>query len=243
MRLRRLSWASGVWSAARFPRHLLPSLHPLALQHYCLPRFRVRTSEYGRPPCCQSLMQGNAALHYVSVVEKNGGLLIPPLSSQASTASRPATGAATRAAAPSRRRQVVTKAQSKDITFDQESRQKIQRGIDKLADAVGVTLGPRGTRESRGGRDVCTTASRSPPDIKETPSALLRPQRGARGEVRHTAGEDGTSRAPIYAVGGRRGAILSWSLVLAPHAPGRVPAHPGRSWATTARRYGSYPGS
>jgi len=43
-------------------------------------------------------------------------------------------------------RRVVPKvsAEFKDISYDQESRQKIQRGIDKLADAVGVTLGPRG---------------------------------------------------------------------------------------------------
>lgn len=32
----------------------------------------------------------------------------------------------------------------KEITFDNESRRKMQIGINKLADAVGVTLGPRG---------------------------------------------------------------------------------------------------
>lgn len=51
--------------------------------------------------------------------------------------------------AASRGRSVVTKANSKDITFDQDSRQKIQRGIDKLADAVGVTLGPRGAHSAQ----------------------------------------------------------------------------------------------
>lgn len=35
-------------------------------------------------------------------------------------------------------------AQAKDIIFDNESRQRMQAGINKLADAVGVTLGPRG---------------------------------------------------------------------------------------------------
>ena len=33
---------------------------------------------------------------------------------------------------------------SKDIVFDNESRRRMQIGINKLADAVGVTLGPRG---------------------------------------------------------------------------------------------------
>jgi len=36
------------------------------------------------------------------------------------------------------------RASAKDILFDQDSRAAVQRGIDKLADAVGVTLGPRG---------------------------------------------------------------------------------------------------
>eukprot|EP00897_Mesotaenium_endlicherianum_P005358 jgi/Mesen1/4850/ME000244S04025 len=42
------------------------------------------------------------------------------------------------------RRNVSVMAKSKDILFDQESRAAMQAGIDKLADAVGVTLGPRG---------------------------------------------------------------------------------------------------
>lgn len=36
------------------------------------------------------------------------------------------------------------RAESKDIIFDQDSRRRMQAGINKLADAVGVTLGPRG---------------------------------------------------------------------------------------------------
>jgi len=57
---------------------------------------------------------------------------------------------ATSLVAPSRsrsargRRQVSVRAEAKDLTFDNESRARIQKGIDKLADAVGVTLGPRG---------------------------------------------------------------------------------------------------
>ena len=39
---------------------------------------------------------------------------------------------------------VSVRADAKTLTFDMESRRKIQAGIDKLADAVSVTLGPRG---------------------------------------------------------------------------------------------------
>ncbi|KAI5399847.1 hypothetical protein KIW84_064970, partial [Lathyrus oleraceus] len=38
----------------------------------------------------------------------------------------------------------VVKAAAKDIAFDQHSRSAMQAGIDKLTDAVGLTLGPRG---------------------------------------------------------------------------------------------------
>lgn len=38
----------------------------------------------------------------------------------------------------------MVRAAAKDIAFDQKSRQALQAGIDKLADAVGLTLGPRG---------------------------------------------------------------------------------------------------
>nr|GMD17608.1 ruBisCO large subunit-binding protein subunit alpha [Ipomoea batatas]GMD19000.1 ruBisCO large subunit-binding protein subunit alpha [Ipomoea batatas] len=38
----------------------------------------------------------------------------------------------------------VVRANAKDIAFDQKSRAALQAGIDKLADAVGLTLGPRG---------------------------------------------------------------------------------------------------
>ena len=41
-------------------------------------------------------------------------------------------------------RSLQVSAQAKDIIFDNESRQRMQAGINKLADAVGVTLGPRG---------------------------------------------------------------------------------------------------
>lgn len=43
----------------------------------------------------------------------------------------------------------VARAEAKDIIFDQESRAGLQRGINKVADAVGVTLGPRGALARR----------------------------------------------------------------------------------------------
>ena len=33
---------------------------------------------------------------------------------------------------------------AKLITYDEESRREIQRGVNKLADAVKITLGPKG---------------------------------------------------------------------------------------------------
>lgn len=41
-------------------------------------------------------------------------------------------------------RRFSVRANAKDIAFDQNSRKAMQSGIDKLADAVGLTLGPRG---------------------------------------------------------------------------------------------------
>ncbi|KAJ8511238.1 hypothetical protein OPV22_001672 [Ensete ventricosum] len=42
------------------------------------------------------------------------------------------------------RRKLVVRAMAKDIAFDQSSRSALQAGVEKLANAVGVTLGPRG---------------------------------------------------------------------------------------------------
>ncbi|GKE65959.1 RuBisCO large subunit-binding protein subunit alpha [Tanacetum coccineum] len=42
------------------------------------------------------------------------------------------------------KRGFAVRAQAKDIAFDQKSRAAMQAGIDKLADVVGLTLGPRG---------------------------------------------------------------------------------------------------
>ena len=41
-------------------------------------------------------------------------------------------------------RRFSVRANVKEISFDQSSRAALQAGIDKLADAVGLTLGPRG---------------------------------------------------------------------------------------------------
>lgn len=41
-------------------------------------------------------------------------------------------------------RRFAVRANAKEIAFDQNSRTALQSGIDKLADAVGLTLGPRG---------------------------------------------------------------------------------------------------
>ncbi|XP_028103731.1 chaperonin 60 subunit alpha 1, chloroplastic-like [Camellia sinensis] len=40
-------------------------------------------------------------------------------------------------------RRFVVRAAAKEIAFDQSSWSALQAGIDKLADAVGLTLGPR----------------------------------------------------------------------------------------------------
>lgn len=42
------------------------------------------------------------------------------------------------------RRSVVVRADAKEIVFDTDSRRRLQIGINKVADAVAVTLGPRG---------------------------------------------------------------------------------------------------
>ena len=51
---------------------------------------------------------------------------------------------------------------AKLIAFDQEAREGIQRGVDTLADAVKVTLGPRGRNvvlsKAFGGPTVTMTA-------------------------------------------------------------------------------------
>lgn len=45
-----------------------------------------------------------------------------------------------------RSQRFVVRANAKDIAFDQKSRAALQAGVEKLANAVGVTLGPRGSQ-------------------------------------------------------------------------------------------------
>ena len=53
----------------------------------------------------------------------------------------------------------MTKAEAKEIVFDADSRRRLQAGINKVATAVGVTIGPRGRNvvldESFGVPKVC----------------------------------------------------------------------------------------
>lgn len=54
--------------------------------------------------------------------------------------------------------QVVRAGDAKQIVFDQESRYRLQAGINKVADAVGVTLGPRGEPLRNMRRQLCHRA-------------------------------------------------------------------------------------
>jgi hypothetical protein len=51
--------------------------------------------------------------------------------------------------------QVVKASDAKEIVFDGESRRRLQIGINKVADAVAVTLGPRGAWMQRAIAFVC----------------------------------------------------------------------------------------
>jgi chaperonin GroEL (HSP60 family) len=54
---------------------------------------------------------------------------------------------------------VAVRAASKDIFFGQDSRAAMQAGIDKLADSVGVTLGPRGMEHEIGTAEVALSTT------------------------------------------------------------------------------------
>ncbi|KAM7259379.1 hypothetical protein ACFE04_015120 [Oxalis oulophora] len=64
-------------------------------------------------------------------------------------------------------RRFTVRAAAKDIAFDQASRSALQAGIDKLTDAVGLTLGPRG-------RNVASKTNDSAGDGTTTASVLAR---------------------------------------------------------------------
>lgn len=85
------------------------------------------------------------------------------------------------------RRPVSTRAEAKNIIYSDDSRRAIQRGIDKLADAVGVTLGPRGAQAQRRPDPAGNTR-----ECSAHPSprcSRRRSQRGAGGEVWRAPGD------------------------------------------------------
>ncbi|PQQ20690.1 ruBisCO large subunit-binding protein subunit alpha [Prunus yedoensis var. nudiflora] len=98
----------------------------------------------------------------------------------------------------------VVKAAAKDIAFDQNSRRALQAGIDKLADAVGLTLGPRGRNvvlDEYGSPKVVNdgvTIARAIelPDAMENAGAAL--IREVASKTNDSAG-DGTTTASIFA--------------------------------------------
>ncbi|GJN12119.1 hypothetical protein PR202_ga30371 [Eleusine coracana subsp. coracana] len=57
---------------------------------------------------------------------------------------RPLSQGRSRRSRNSRTQRFVVRAEAKEIAFDQKSRAALQAGVEKLANAVGVTLGPRG---------------------------------------------------------------------------------------------------
>jgi len=79
---------------------------------------------------------------------------------QAFTGSK-VTARTTRAAGA--RAALKVRADAKNLTFDMKSRIKIQEGIDQLADAVAVTLGPRGASGT-------ITVRRAPSSAHDRPS-------------------------------------------------------------------------
>ncbi|KAL6202941.1 hypothetical protein ACLB2K_026645 [Fragaria x ananassa] len=98
----------------------------------------------------------------------------------------------------------AVKATAKDIAFDQDSRRAMQAGIDKLADAVGLTLGPRGRNvvlDEYGSPKVVNdgvTIARAIelPDAMENAGAAL--IREVASKTNDSAG-DGTTTASILA--------------------------------------------
>ncbi|KAM5584210.1 ruBisCO large subunit-binding protein subunit alpha [Rosa sericea] len=98
----------------------------------------------------------------------------------------------------------AVRAAAKDIAFDQDSRRAMQAGIDKLADAVGLTLGPRGRNvvlDEYGSPKVVNdgvTIARAIelPDAMENAGAAL--IREVASKTNDSAG-DGTTTASILA--------------------------------------------
>merc|ERR1711937_719140 len=97
------------------------------------------------------------------------------------------------------------RAESKELTFDSDSRKKMAEGINKLADAVGVTLGPRGRNvvleQSYGNPEVINDGvfiarAIDLPDPVENAGAQLIKE--VAGKANDSAG-DGTTTASVLA--------------------------------------------
>ncbi|GJM97321.1 hypothetical protein PR202_ga14240 [Eleusine coracana subsp. coracana] len=96
-----------------------------------------------------ALLLGSSAALYVRMRSLPSLLIEVVLSSNLATfclqrAGRSSSSRARLPVARRRRPQAVVRASAKDIAFDQSSRASLQAGVEKLAAAVGVTLGPRG---------------------------------------------------------------------------------------------------
>ncbi|KAM0007397.1 putative chaperonin Cpn60/TCP-1 family, groEL-like apical domain superfamily [Helianthus debilis subsp. tardiflorus] len=101
-------------------------------------------------------------------------------------------------------RRFAVRAAAKEIAFDQSSRAAMQAGIDKLADAVGLTLGPRGRNvvlDEYGAPKVVNdgvTIARAielPDPMQNTGAALIRE---VASKTNDSAG-DGTTTASVLA--------------------------------------------
>mmetsp|Transcript_9420 Transcript_9420/g.17607 ORF Transcript_9420/g.17607 Transcript_9420/m.17607 type:complete len:578 (+) Transcript_9420:217-1950(+) len=108
-------------------------------------------------------------------------------------------------AATKRGHSVRVRAEPKQLTFDSESRKKMAEGINKLADAVGVTLGPRGRNvvleQSYGNPEVINDGvsiarAIDLPDPVENAGAQLIKE--VAGKANDSAG-DGTTTASVLA--------------------------------------------
>jgi hypothetical protein len=72
---------------------------------------------------------------------------------------------------------------AKEIVFDVDSRRRLQRGINKVADAVAVTLGPRG-------RNVVLEQKFGVPQVRSLPAGQLVPMQPCMHTAAATAGTE-----------------------------------------------------
>ena len=134
----RVDSPRGVEAAA--PVQLVPLLFAPSKQH----ADRWTRARRGAGRRARAPRQGASGGGLLVVSGTDGQLPRMLRCAQASAVAGKPLPSATRSRGLSSRRSVAARAEAKDIVFSEESRRAIQRGIDKLADAVGVTLGPRG---------------------------------------------------------------------------------------------------